>query len=168
MCLILGSRFLILNLLFNSQNLVLIKFVNVAEIKIKTNNKFQFHGIRASAFGQRGPASNRVERSRPSLHHQLKRTVRHCGQSPFGVKIKLIGVVKINPINDLLIRELQNCRHVTETDAGRINHYVELAELVESRPMLSQDEDSEPQLRRPKVRCDTEDIAKWVIFCLNF
>lgn len=63
-------------------------------------------------------------------------------------------------------RELQNCRHVTETDAGRINHYVELAELVESRPLLNQDEDNEPQLRRPKVRCDTEDIAKWVIFTL--
>lgn len=63
-------------------------------------------------------------------------------------------------------RELQNCQPVQEADPNnppRILHYVELAELVESRSLLSQDEEDEPQLRRPKVRCDTEETAKWVI-----
>ncbi|XP_059469653.1 intermembrane lipid transfer protein VPS13D isoform X2 [Neocloeon triangulifer] len=56
--------------------------------------------------------------------------------------------------------ELQNCRPIQETDANnpsRVLHYVELSEQVEGNK-----DDEEPQMRRPRVRCDTEETSKWV------
>ncbi|CAB3365707.1 Hypothetical predicted protein [Cloeon dipterum] len=62
--------------------------------------------------------------------------------------------------------ELQNCRPIQEEDPncpGRMLQYVELAEQVENKGSFSRElEEDEPQIRRPRVRCDTEETAKWV------
>lgn len=67
-------------------------------------------------------------------------------------------------VTQVNLSDLLHCKPMHKIESnGSTLHYIELISRTESHSAVSFD--GSEIIKRPKVRCDSEDVAKWVNFC---
>lgn len=77
------------------------------------------------------------------------------------IRVRVISGGTKSVVTEVSLADLLHCQpiHKIESD-GTTLHYIELTSRTDTATALHVD--GTELLRRPKVRCDNEDVAKWV------
>ncbi|XP_014236722.1 vacuolar protein sorting-associated protein 13D isoform X1 [Trichogramma pretiosum] len=72
-------------------------------------------------------------------------------------------------VTEVSLADLLYCQPTHRIEAnGSTLHYIELTSRTESSNQMASFEGAAEMLRRPKVRCDNEEVAKWVSRQINY